>query len=202
MGNMMSYAVDRVIIALAAVIVLAFAGMISQGAQRHAVSDYMTGFEVKTANTTVVIQSYVSISKSDNLSQGINFGQISSLPTVMQNATLNYNATDQTEYYISVSNDSNVNVDFCMKADALNTTGGSEIPLFNYKWNSSTATNMTKPAPNGTSMAIAYGAVRSGMTHPSNLYFRFWLNISASQAPGTYNNTVFFQGVPTGDPCT
>ena len=138
---------------------------------------------------------------SNNLSSGINFGTINSLPAIQLNATDNY-IGNITGYSIDVSNDSNVNADFCIKADNLNTSAGDEIGLGNYTWEDDTVNNLTQPATFGTSFTQSYVVGTTNVAPAASNYYRLWLNISASQAPGTYNNTVSFQGVPNGDPCT
>jgi hypothetical protein len=163
----------------------------------------ITGHAVQTTPSQVVIQAYLAIALSNNLSYAIDFGTINTLPTYWQNGTANYNASNQTEYYVSVSFDSNVNADFCVKADGpLNTTGGDYIGLGNYTWEDDLANNFTNPAPYGQAMNISYITGTTGVTPSSDNYYRFWLNVSAGQAAGTYNNTVYFQGVPTGNSCT
>ena len=80
------------------------------------------------ANATIYI--YFAIARSANLTDGIEFGSIAS-GTSNNNATDNY-VTDgtKTALNITVSADSNVNVDFCVKADTdLRISGGTTLAV-------------------------------------------------------------------------
>ncbi len=162
-----------------------------------------TGHAISTTTSEVVISNYVSLSLSSNLTNGINFGSISSLPAIYHNATVNY-APNASAYYITISNDSNRPVDFCVKASLMNSSGGDSILLGNYTWKDADNTNLTTPTPAGgyKNMSTMYIKGRTNVAAGTSNFYRFWLNVSASQAPGTYNNTVYLQGVPTGTGCS
>jgi len=165
----------------------------------------ITGAAVESTTSQVVISSYVALSKSTNLTGGIDFGTISTLPVRGVNATGNYNfSNNKTVYYVSISPDSNSAVDFCIKADAFNTSGGAEIGLGNYTWSDFAANNIThpEPYPTITGMSTNYITGSLAVAVGSDNAYRFFLNVTAAQPPGTYNNTVNIQGVPTGDSCT
>jgi len=157
----------------------------------------------------VTIQKYFSINASGNLSAGIDFGVIETLPTANQNATLNWNDTsggsddNETLYWITVETDSNTPVDICILATALNTSGGVEIEIGNYTFSDSEWNNITYPGPIDelTMSTSAYVAGETGIAVGSSDYFRFWLDVPATQATGTYNNTVTILGTSTGVPC-
>lgn len=159
------------------------------------------GKAIETTTSQVVITAYLSIAMSNDLSAGIDFGTIGSLPA-FQNATANYNSTGETQYSIDVSSDSNTPADFCIRATALNTTVGDEIPLANYLWSNSTINDNDNPSQAlSRSMQETYVYASGGVVPGDSDYYRAWLGIDAGQPPGTYDNIVFFQGVPIGDPC-
>ena len=176
-----------------------------------------TGYAT-TATTTsnVTISSYFAIAMSQNLSNGIQFGSVSTLPTTSQNATHNYdgvnttaqnitlNGTNGTSMWMNVSSDSNTAVDFCTKADAaLTTSGGSTIGVGNETYHNSTQTNIT--IPNILSeVAFTTSYVKAGFNTSigSNNYYRFWLDVPAGTASGSYNNTISFEGIATGGACS
>jgi len=164
----------------------------------------ITGMDVVSTSSQVAIQGYYAISASNGLSGGIDFGNVNTLPSYHTNATYNYNSSnnDKTEYYITVSSASNVNVDFCVKANTdLRTSGGDVIGLGNFTWEDDTTDSATVPAVYGSSLTTSYITGSTGIIPGNDNYYRFWLNISASQAVGTYNNTVYFQGVQQGTSC-
>jgi hypothetical protein len=165
----------------------------------------MTGYAT-TGDTfsNVSITTYFSIAMSENLSDGIQFGSISSLPATDINASHNHDgASSATTMWMNVSTDSNTAVDFCINASAtLSTTGGDSFQVGNETYANSTWNNITDPRfANEVSLTAAW--VKSGynITAGSDNYYRFWLDIPAAQASGTYNNTVEFKGVSIGGGC-
>lgn len=165
----------------------------------------VTGFaSTQTSVSQVTIQKFFSISSSGNLSEGINFGDVSELPAFDLNGSANYiGASDGSEYYISVSEDSNTAVDFCIKADGnLTSAGLDEIDLDNEKWHSSNSTDVNSPAlGSASSLTTSYVAAETDIAVGNDIYFRFWLDIPAATPTGTYNNTIEFKGVSTGVGC-
>jgi len=156
--------------------------------------------DMRTTPSQVKIKAFVAIAMSDNLSQGIDFGEVETLP-VFLNGTANYNGTDQSGYYISVSKDSNKRADFCLNASRLDTDTGEEIGLGNYTWSNSSVTDITSPSLNNR-VAFTETPVKGAfdVDKGTDQYFRFWLNITDAQ-PGLYNNSVSFIAVPTGTSC-
>lgn len=194
---------NLVLTLLAVVLLVAVIGLFMNSNDFSSVSQ-LTGKAVETVYSEVDIGNYYAISLGSTLSTtGIDFGTISSLPVTNQNATGNYDGSDNTLYNISVSQDSNVNVDFCIKADNFNTSGGDEIGLGNYTFSNSSVSNATLPAL-GDAIAItaAYQDVGQAVTPGNSDHYRFWLSVPAAQNPGKYNNTVYFQGVQTGTACS
>lgn len=174
-----------------------------------------TGYVTETTTTSnVTVNVYFSIALSTNLSRGIQFGDVSTLPAYNLNGTANndsgFNTTisgpptsaSGTTYYANVSTDSNSAVDFCIKADLLNTSSGDFIGLGNETYMNSTATNTSAPfVVDETSFTTAYVKSGDDIAIGSTNYYRFWLDVPASTATGTYNNTVSFKGVTSTGSC-
>jgi len=158
-----------------------------------------------STSSEVTIQSFLSIQMSANLSAGIIFNDVATLPATDVNATENYNGTSSsTLYFINVSTDSNSAVDFCLKADGgLNTTGGDLIGLGNetYSTNVTTSNSTIPDILNDLSMTTSFFKSASNTPVGGANYYRFWLDVPAGQATGTYNNSVSFKGVTTGNVC-
>jgi len=163
-----------------------------------------TGYVTESSTTSnVTISTYFSIDMSTNLSEGIQFGEVSTLPATNVNATHNYDGgSSATTYWMNVSDDSNTAVDFCIKADALNTSTGDEIGLDNETYSNSTSTDSANPAL-GDEVGFTTSYVKSGddIAAGSENYYRFWLDVPAATATGTYNNTVYFKGVTSTGSC-
>lgn len=158
-----------------------------------------------TARSEVTITSYLSIQMSANLTDGIIFEEVSILPATNVNASLNYNGTgSSTLYFINVSTDSNTAVDFCLKANqGLETSGADLIGLGNETYSTGvTTSNMTIPdLALDVAMTTSYDKTASNIGIGEANYYRFWLDIPAGQASGTYNNSVSFRGVNLAAAC-
>ncbi len=130
----------------------------------------------------------ISLVLSSNLSGGINW-TISSLPAFNESASGN-NGTGITAYNATTTA-SGCTADLWIKAnDNLRTTDGlNSIGLDNetYRWNQ---TNATVPGNNFTSLTTNYALIKSGLSGTSEIYFKFFLNVSGGQAAGIYNNSV------------
>jgi hypothetical protein len=172
-----------------------------------------TGYVTESSTVSnVTITTYFAIGLSLNLTQGIQFGEVATLPATNVNASHNndsINTTGDTAgynygagYWINVSTDSNSVLDFCIKADALNTSTGDEIGLGNETYSNHTVTNSTFPLI-GSETGLATGYVKSGdnIGIGSSNYYRFWLDVPAGTATGVYNNTVSFKGVTSTASC-
>ena len=200
---------NTVIIVLSAALIIAAFGWASSS---MTLMQFATGAATSVApESTVTIQKYFSINASLNLSDGIDFGTIETLPTTNQNASLNFNDTNypsendgnETLYFITVEYDSNTAVDLCIIADALNTSGGDERGIGNYTFANNQTNNYTLPGPVDfyTMSTSSYVAADTNIPVLSNSYFRFWLDVPATQPTGTYNNTVTILGTSTGVSC-
>lgn len=176
-----------------------------------------TGYATTSTTTSnVTISTFFAIDMSTNLSDGIRFGNITALPATNQNASHNYdgvnttisnttgnNVLPGTSMWMNVSTDSNVRVDFCIQAtDNLKTSTGDVILVGNETFHNATSTNHTLPAP-GSAVAITTSYVSAGIniSAGNNNYYRFLLDVPASTASGTYNNTINFKGVNNGAAC-
>jgi len=151
---------------------------------------------VQTTTSNVTVSVYISISLSTPLASGVQFGQL--------NPGTNDNPSSTCTDYacnISVSSDTNVNVDIVMKANAaLTRQGGTEtIPNSGYTWNSTDGTTM--PTLPGYSLSTSYdytNKVGSNVAPGELRTWQAWLDIPAGQAAGTYNNTLYFCACETG----
>jgi len=171
-----------------------------------------TGYAT-TSNTTsnVTIHTYFAVAMSVNLSDGIQFGNLTSLPVVNQNATHNIDGINTTasasanlssSMFMNVSTDSNSAVDFCIYADQLNTSAGDYIDLPNETYYNATVTNNSWPS-NASEKALSTTTTKAGpaIAIGSQVYYRFWLDVPVSTVAGTYNNTVTFNAIQTGAAC-
>ena len=192
---------------LVLVLIVAVAGLSSSYMNLQA---EITGHATEQSTvSSAVIAKYVAIIMSGNLSDGIDFGSITSLPATDVNASLNYNSTvhpgqwaNETLYWIEVDSDSNTNVDFCVRSTNFNTSGGAEIELGNYTWADNTTNEYDYPAlTDATAITNSYDKGNADVAPGENNTYRFWLDVPAYIDPGTYNSTVWFKGVPYGDSC-
>ncbi|MFA5953205.1 MAG: hypothetical protein WC812_01300 [Candidatus Pacearchaeota archaeon] len=166
-------------------------------------SNNFTGNYLLNTTSNVSLFKYYSIAFSDNLSSGIEFGTIENLPAVSVNATYNYlGLSNSTEYFINVSNDSNTNIDFCIKADGdLESIASDILGLGNETYNNATFTNLSSPSDTEVLLTTSYVKSGSNVLIGGVNYYRFWLDVPSGQAAGTYNNTVNFKAVETDYSC-
>jgi len=155
-------------------------------------------------DSNVSITKYIAISFSENLSEGIDFGDVNVLPATSLNATHNYDGLiNGTSLYISVSSDSNTPVDFCIKANTdLTSIDLDVIGLANETYQNSSTTNLTLPTTS-PEIPLTTSYIKSGdnIAVGSENYYRFWLDVPVAQPSGDYNNTVSFKGVQVGYSC-
>lgn len=165
----------------------------------------ITGNATEGSTTSnVTIAKYLAITFGTNLSEGIQFGSVSTLPATSINASHNHDgASNATTYTVEVHNDSNTAVDFCIRANAGLTSAALDvIGLANETYSALNLTNSTHPIlSNETPMTVSYVKAVSAIPPGNSSYWRFWLDIPASQPSGNYNNSVFFEGVTTGLAC-
>lgn len=170
-------------------------------------SPSFTGLATESyTSSSVTVQKYLAISMSANLVDGINYGTVSSLPSIDTDSTDNYNgASSTTTMYINVSSDSNTAVDFCIKGNSgLNDpVGRNTIGLGNETYLNSTSTSSTVPGPSTSSLALTTSYVKSGAAIAIGTadFYRFWLDVPTATASGTYNNSIYFKGVENTQAC-
>ncbi len=159
----------------------------------------LTGYATHGSTpSNVSVSRYIAISFGTGLSQGIQFGTVSFLPATNVNASHNYDGLlNSTTYMIFVSNDSNSDVDFCIKANhGLQDPSLDVIGLGNETYSAYNKTNITYPRlASKISMTTSYVKAQSNIAIGNSSYWRFWLDIPASQPAGNYNNTVSFEGI-------
>ena len=153
--------------------------------------------------SNVTISKAVSIEFSSGLAQGIVFGSVNVLPSINLNGSENYNGSyNSTNYYIQVSGDGNVPVDFCINADSPLSNGVDEIGVENESYSCSNVSNIGLPSlDNETSLTLAPSKCGEVISPGENNYYRFWLDIPAAQPSGNYNNTISFRGILSGEVC-
>ncbi len=138
----------------------------------------------------------VAVSLSSSLANGINW-TINSLP--IYNLSANGNNLDGiTSYDIQVQSTGG-NIDLYIKADSDLTSGIDVIGLGNETF-SFNLTNNTVPSINKRFLTKNYtdNLVVSNIPSNTTIYFKFFLNAPAQQAPGTYQNNVSFKAVAFG----
>ena len=167
----------------------------------------ITGFQTQTRTfqTNVSIREFFAISTSTNLSDGIEFGSVD--PGIDNiNATDNYNEGlgTQSSMSIEISSDSNVRVDFCIRANVdLSTGSGPFIPLENYTFSSDTSNTILLPeTPDlSTTLTTTFQKETINVGSAESNFYRFYLDIPLAQEAGTYNNSVLIRAVRTTNPC-
>jgi hypothetical protein len=151
--------------------------------------------QVTTSPSNVTVSAYVAIGLSNNFTS-IEFGGVSPLDTDV-NGSHNYDGpSTNSSYVVLVSTDSNQASYLCVRDNwDLNSSGGDIIGNTNYTWNTTISGGPTDPTLPGTAITTVDDAAwSSAVAAGQNLTFRFWLDIPASQAAGTYNNTVYITG--------
>jgi len=158
------------------------------------------------AETYADIQNWFSINISLNLSnQGIVFN-ITGLPTNLDgaNATLNYDASSQTLYFVANDRNSNVPVQFCIRQNESLKSGINTIPSQNYDWSNSSTTDLNLP-PIGSKRDLpvdpTWDYSNNNTAANSYVYYRFWLYVAGTQSPGIYRNRVEIKAVQAGNAC-
>ncbi len=193
------YTIALILVILTALILLFFQNV--QAITGHATS-------ANTISNVTIIQ-YFSMALCSNLSAGIYFGNIASLPAVGQNATWNYwtngSGVNVTRYCVNISTDSNTAIDLCTYAsDHLKTAANDQILIGNESYTNTTGVT-TAEYPNASALSKSFSTVStlsaSAVPIGSLAYYRFYLNVSVGQAVGEYNNTINFVGKNTGVAC-
>lgn len=166
-------------------------------------SPTITGFATTstisaTSNLTIITN--VAI-QGNNLSE-IQFGEL--VPnTDDNNATVNYNGTDESSAYITMGPNTSVDVDLCVNATLL-TSGANTIARANYTMTNGTTTDINTPPVGAGSTEIpdAFEKYIDSVSRSGRVYHRFWLDIPQQQAAGTYTNAITFKAVATSLACS
>lgn len=155
--------------------------------------------ETKTATSNLTVNTYVSISLTTALSDGITFG-------ALEPATNDNNATscDAGLCNVSISADTNVVCHVKMKVDdelSLSTDGATEIANTGYTWNVN-ATETDLPDVTG-SFAVEKdyddtNLVMDAAGKGQATFWNAWIDIPSAQTAGVYNNTISFCGEADG----
>jgi len=152
----------------------------------------ITSTQITTSTVTVNV--YVSILLSAPLAGGVQFGNLD--PGTSNNPSITCQGLNCN---ITVSPDTNVNVDIVTKANApLTSSTGATIPLDNYKWN---ATSNAAPSGPAYALKTTYdytNKVGVSLIPGQTVTIQFWLDVPLAQAAGTYNNTLYFCGQEAG----
>jgi len=165
----------------------------------------ITTFAVaNSVNSNVSVSKSLAISFSDNLSNGVQFGNVAVLPASNINASHNYDGlNDSSTFYVQVSQDGNTNVNLCIKANGdLTSPSLDKINLLNETYSHFNLSNSSLPSLNNeTSLQVNYSLAGQDIPPGGDNYYRFWLDIPASQPSGNYNNTILFKGIQVGEFC-
>jgi hypothetical protein len=172
------------------------------------VREKITGYDTQVNTVSnVTIQNYLSIDMSDNLTDGITFGTVATLPAINVNATHNFDAqgavVNQSSFYVNVSTDSNTPVDFCIKAnDSLVESGGNVIGITNETYANNSLTNLTLPSSIAEEpITTTYDKATTNILQGGAEFYRFYLDVPAATAAGSYQNLIYFKGVTNGSVC-
>jgi len=94
-------------------------------------------------------------------------------------------------------------MDLCLKADSdLLNPALDIIGLGNETYSHSIISNETLPSLlNETSLTLNYVLAGNNIPLGGQNNLRFWLDVIAGQATGTYNNSIYFKGIASGDGC-
>ena len=169
----------------------------------------VSGAALASAPSSVTVQGIIAVTLSANLGDGIAFGNIASLPAADIAATNNADGAGSiSTMYVNIIASTNTLVDICIKGSGDMASGGNTIPLAGYTYGTSLLGNGNPAGPVGSvSLTTSYAVPPNYNAIPDTVadqlaYFRYWLDIpSATQAAGTYTNSVEFSIVQDGLPC-
>jgi hypothetical protein len=136
---------------------------------------------------------YISISLSPTLAGGITFGNLD--PNSINVSSINCN---NQQCNITVSSDTTVNVDIVVKINSYLTRQGGTETISTQYWNSSTTQQPVSPAYQFSTSYDYNHKVANNVPPNTNVIFNSWLTILGGQAPGVYNNTIYFCACEAG----
>ena len=156
-------------------------------------------------SSNVSITKSLAVSFSSDLADGIHFGNVNFLPATNVNASENYNGSlNATLYFVEVSSDGNTPVDLCLRAGSdLVSTGADRLGYNNESYSSFVGiSNETSPDVSFENpMSLVSTLVESSVPLGERIYLRFWLDVPSGQASGSYNNSIYFNGIGEGIGC-
>jgi len=166
----------------------------------------LTSFAVSGSfDSNVTVENFFAIQLSANLSNGINFEEITVLPATNVNSTNNYDGvSSESTMYAEVSSDSDSSVDFCIKANTglTDSSSGAFIGLGNETYSNSSTSDLTNPSIDyEESFTTDYVKSSAPVAPGASTYYRFWLDAPSGTSSGSYNNTISFKGVSTLTSC-
>lgn len=129
---------------------------------------------------------------SETLSNSV-YWDVATIPSTNLSAEGN-NGAGATDYYVTITA-TGCTGDLQIKANSPLTSGGSTIPIVNQKYSFDTSDNIV-PSTTKTSLTDSYENVATGLSS-STVYMKFYLNVSAGQRAGTYNNTLSLNLIET-----
>lgn len=187
----------------ALMLVLSLSGLAAQVGLIDAITGAAAFNETAPIPANATVEIFFAVAPSANLTNGIEFGTIQP-GTINNNATDNYDTGGMnTSLFIAVSPDSNVNVDFCLLANAdLASMLGDKIGITNLTFANATANNFTVPAlAAALPMDTLYQDSSQVVSPGSSDFYRFWLDVPPGTPPGAYNNTIIFTAVQESASC-
>ena len=150
-----------------------------------------TSTQTTTSNVTVNV--YVAIALTTPLASGVQFGNLDPGTNDNPSSTCTNYACN-----ITVSSDTNVNVDIVTKVNAYLTRQGGTETIETQYWNSSLIQQPSTPAYQFQTSYDYTNKVASNLEPGSNVIFDTWLTIPSGQKAGVYNNTIYFCACETG----
>jgi len=143
--------------------------------------------------TTTTGAIYISITLSPSLAGGVQFGNLDPGSKNISSITC-----QNSKCYITVSSDTNAQVDIVTKVNYyLTRQGGTETIPFEY-WNSSLTEQPSSPAYQFQTTYDYTHKLASNIPPGSNVILGVWITIPSGQPPGVYNNTLYFCAMQTG----
>lgn len=151
----------------------------------------LTGFATSTSNTTAsaVVEEYYAVSLATST---ISFGNLAP-GADDEGASVNNYGSSAPGYYLTLSSDSNTNVQTCLSGTGDFTGSGKTMSLGNMIWDGNQTGSSTYPILSAA-QAMTTSKVRSSTTLAAgnNEYYRFWMDVPGDQAPVSYSTTITF----------
>lgn len=161
---------------------------------------------VATISMNATINAWISITPSEALSQGIQFGTITP-GSLENNATNNTNGLyGGSAYNITIDSLTNTNVDFYNRANDL-ISGSNILQIGNVTHNANSTSNNGTVIDPVDSIALTTSMAKLGVTGAcdnlspgSNCWIAFWLDAPQNIIGGNYATTYYFCAEKAGSP--